>query len=100
MISSEDAQRRYIYIQQPTIAASGHSSQAFNTHFPHTVRTAETRACGDCHLTAADDNNAINDLYGTTGPVCLARNAACTSNSQCCSNNCRIRRNQSVGSCR
>jgi hypothetical protein len=58
MISSEDANRRLIYTQQPTVAASGHSSQAFNTHFPHTVRKKETKTCGDCHLTEADDNNA------------------------------------------
>lgn len=58
LISSEDALRRLLYIQQPTISAPGFSSQSFNTHFPHTVRTTETRTCDDCHLTSAGDNNA------------------------------------------
>ena len=58
LISSEDAQRRHIYMQQPTVSAPGFSSQAFNTHFPHTVRTTETKGCDDCHLTDAEDNNA------------------------------------------
>ncbi|MCB9832757.1 MAG: hypothetical protein H6807_09805 [Planctomycetes bacterium] len=58
LISSEDAQRRRIYGQIPTIAANGMSSQLFNTHFPHTVRTTETRQCGDCHVSENDDNNA------------------------------------------
>lgn len=58
MISSEDANRRLIYIQQPTISSPGYSSQAFNTHFPHTVRTTETRSCDDCHVSPAEDNNA------------------------------------------
>lgn len=58
MISSEDANRRLIYIQQPTISAPGYSSQAFNTHYPHTVRKTETRTCDDCHISANEDNNA------------------------------------------
>jgi hypothetical protein len=58
LISSEDAQRRIIYKQLPTVAGNGMSSQAFNTHFAHTVRTTETRTCSDCHLSEAEDNNA------------------------------------------
>ena len=58
VISSQDAQRQKIYGGVPTIAANGMSSQTFNTHFPHTVRTTETRACSDCHLSSAGDNNA------------------------------------------
>ena len=37
----------------------GFSSQAFAPHFPHTVRTTETKTCSDCHVSAANDNNAI-----------------------------------------
>jgi len=59
VLSSTNANREKIYIQQPPIAASGHSSQAINPHFPHTVRKAETRNCSDCHLSASGDNNAI-----------------------------------------
>ena len=58
VISSQDAQRQKIYGQVPTISANGMSSQVFNTHFPHTVRTKETRACGDCHVSGEEDNNA------------------------------------------
>jgi hypothetical protein len=59
VVSSTNANREHIYIQQPPISASGFSSQAFNPHFPHTERTSETKTCEDCHLSAQDDNNAI-----------------------------------------
>ncbi len=59
VLSSTDAFRQKIYIQQPPISASGFSSQAMNTHFPHTVRKTETRVCSDCHLSEDGDNNAI-----------------------------------------
>ncbi|WP_374414508.1 hypothetical protein [Novosphingobium colocasiae] len=59
VLSSTNANRERIYIQQPPIAASGFSSQAFAPHFPHTVRTTETKTCTDCHLSDQDDNNAI-----------------------------------------
>ena len=58
-LSSTNANREQIYIQQPPIAASGFSSQAFNPHYPHTERKTETKTCSDCHLSAAGDNNAI-----------------------------------------
>jgi hypothetical protein len=58
VISSTNALRDRIYIQQPPISAPGFSSQAFNPHVPHTVRTRETQGCGSCHLTKANDNNA------------------------------------------
>ena len=59
VLSSTNANREKIYIQQPPMAASGYSSQAINPHFPHTVRKTETRNCSDCHLSADGDNNAI-----------------------------------------
>ena len=59
VLSSTNANRERIYIQQPPIAASGFSSQAFNPHFPHTVRKTETKTCSDCHLSKDGDNNAI-----------------------------------------
>ena len=58
VLSSTNINRERIYVQQPPIAASGFSSQAFAPHFPHTVRTQETKTCTDCHLSAANDNNA------------------------------------------
>lgn len=59
VLSSTDANRQKIYVQQPPISSSGFSSQAMNPHFPHTVRKTETRVCSDCHLSEEGDNNAI-----------------------------------------
>jgi hypothetical protein len=59
VVSSTNANREHIYVQQPPISASGYSSQAFNPHYPHTERTAETKTCDDCHLSERGDNNAI-----------------------------------------
>jgi hypothetical protein len=58
VLSSTNAFRQRIYIQQPPISAPGYSSQAFNPHVPHTVRKHETMKCGDCHISEANDNNA------------------------------------------
>jgi hypothetical protein len=59
VLSSTNANRERIYIQQPPIAASGFSSQAFAPHYPHTERKTETKTCSDCHVSRANDNNAI-----------------------------------------
>ncbi|MBS0417465.1 MAG: hypothetical protein JSR66_07110 [Proteobacteria bacterium] len=59
VLSSTNANRERIYVQQPPIAASGFSSQAFNAHYPHTERKVETKTCDDCHLSGSNDNNAI-----------------------------------------
>lgn len=59
VLSSTNVNRERIYVQQPPISASGFSSQAFAPHFPHTVRITETKTCSDCHVSAANDNNAI-----------------------------------------
>ncbi|MSP87723.1 MAG: hypothetical protein EXQ92_02755 [Alphaproteobacteria bacterium] len=68
ILSSTNINRERIYIQQPPIAASGFSSQAFAPHYPHTERKTETKTCTDCHLSQAGDNNAIMAqllLHGT-----------------------------------
>ncbi len=59
ILSSTDANRQQIYIQQPPTSSAGYSSQAFAPHFPHTVRTKETKDCKDCHVSRENDNNAI-----------------------------------------
>ena len=59
LLSSTNINREKIYIQQPPIAASGFSAQAFAPHFAHTVRTTETKTCNDCHVSKDNDNNAI-----------------------------------------
>ena len=68
VLSSTNANRERIYVQQPPISSIGFSSQAFAPHFPHTVRTAETKQCSDCHLANSGDNNAVMAqlmLFGT-----------------------------------
>ncbi|MBI1778212.1 MAG: hypothetical protein HYR63_22985 [Proteobacteria bacterium] len=68
ILSSTNINRERIYAQQPPIAASGYSSQAFAPHYPHTERRVETKTCTDCHVSAANDNNAIMAqllLHGT-----------------------------------
>jgi hypothetical protein len=59
VLSSTNANREHIYVQQAPISASGFSSQAFNPHYPHTERKTETKTCDDCHLSGNNDNNAI-----------------------------------------
>ena len=58
VLSSTNANREHIYVQQPPIAASGYSSQAMNPHFPHTTRKTETKTCSNCHLSEDGGNNA------------------------------------------
>ncbi|HET6604139.1 MAG TPA: hypothetical protein VFG21_07985 [Xanthomonadaceae bacterium] len=68
VLSSMNANRERIYIQQPPVSAAGYSSQAFAPHYPHTERRTETKTCTDCHLSAENDNNAIMAqllLHGT-----------------------------------
>ena len=68
LLSSTNINREKIYIQQAPIAASGFSSQAFAPHYPHTERKTETKTCSDCHVSQANDNNAIMAqllLHGT-----------------------------------
>jgi len=57
-VSSQNANREWIYSQQQTVSAEGYSGISFSSHFPHTVRTTETKGCTDCHLSENNDNNA------------------------------------------
>jgi hypothetical protein len=59
VLSSTNINREHIYVQQPPVSSAGFSSQAFSPHYPHTERRTETKTCTDCHLSAANDNNAI-----------------------------------------
>ncbi len=58
LVSSQNANREWLYYTQQTISAAGFSGQAFSTFVPHTVRAKETKQCSDCHVSAANDNNA------------------------------------------
>ncbi len=58
LVSSQNANRDWLYYTQQTISAPGFSGQAFSTFVPHTVRARETKQCSDCHVSAQNDNNA------------------------------------------
>jgi len=58
MVSSQNANREWIYSQQQTVSSEGYSGIAFSTTFPHSVRGHETRTCTDCHVSDKNDNNA------------------------------------------
>jgi hypothetical protein len=58
LVSSQNANREWLYYQQQTISTPGLSGQAFSTFVPHTVRARETKECSDCHVSGANDNNA------------------------------------------
>src|SRR5580658_5604670 len=58
LVSSQNANRDWLYYTQQTISAPGFSGEAFSTFVPHTVRARETKQCTDCHVSAARDNNA------------------------------------------
>ena len=59
VVSSQNANREWVYSQQQTFSAEGYSGQAFNPHFPHTTSSVgTTKNCADCHLSRANDNNA------------------------------------------
>jgi len=59
LVSSQDANRQWLYTQQQTVSAEGFAGTSFSPYFPHTVRTTETKQCSDCHLSNSGDNNAI-----------------------------------------
>lgn len=58
LVSSQNANRDWLYYTQQTVSAPGSSGQAFSTFVPHTVRSTETKRCTDCHASQAGDNNA------------------------------------------
>jgi hypothetical protein len=58
VVSSQNANRNWIYQTQQTVSAPGFSGEAFSTYVPHTVRGKETRGCTDCHVSSRGDNNA------------------------------------------
>lgn len=58
LVSSQNANRDWLYYTQQTVSAPGFSGEAFSTFVPHTVRATETKQCSDCHVSAANDNNA------------------------------------------
>jgi hypothetical protein len=58
VVSSQNANRGWLYYGQQTVSSEGLSGQAFSTYVPHTVRAKETKTCSDCHVSANGNNNA------------------------------------------
>ena len=72
VVSSQNANREWVYSQAQTVQREGYSGQAFNPHFPHTTSgVGTTKNCTDCHLSKSNDNNAwMTQLLGFgTGTV-------------------------------
>jgi hypothetical protein len=58
VVSSQNANRDWLYYTQQTVSAEGYSGFGFSTYYPHTVRSRETKMCTDCHVSEKNDNNA------------------------------------------
>ena len=58
VVSSQNANRDWLYNTQQTVSAEGYSGFAFSPYYPHTVRARETKQCADCHVSENSDNNA------------------------------------------
>ncbi len=58
VVSSQNANRDWLYYMQQTISAEGFSGFGFSPYYPHTVRAKETKTCTSCHVSQAGDNNA------------------------------------------
>jgi len=81
--SSTNINRERIYVQQPPISAAGFSSQAFAPHFPHTRAADRDQDCSDCHLSAANDNNANHGAADAAGHHISSISSACIAGSGC-----------------
>ncbi len=58
VVSSQNANRDWLYYMQQTISAEGFSGFGFSSYYPHTVRARETKTCTSCHVSRSGDNNA------------------------------------------
>lgn len=58
LVSSQNANREWIYHQQQTVSSGGLAGTAFSSFVPHTVRGKETKQCVDCHRSPDKNNNA------------------------------------------
>ena len=62
VVSSQNANREWVYSQQQTFSAEGYSGQAFNPHFPHTTSgVGTTKNCTDCHLSKSERQQRLDD---------------------------------------
>lgn len=58
VVSSQNANRDWLYYMQQTVSAEGFSGFGFSSYYPHTVRAKETKTCTGCHVSESGDNNA------------------------------------------
>ena len=58
IVSSQNANRDWLYNTQQTVSTEGYSGFSFSPYYPHTVRARETKQCADCHVSKNNDNNA------------------------------------------
>lgn len=58
LVSVYNRNRDNVVHEQPTISGAGYSGFSYTPNPPHTIRKAEVRDCEDCHVSAANDNNA------------------------------------------
>ncbi len=58
VVSSQNANRDWLYNTQQTVSTEGYSGFSFSPYYPHTVRARETKQCADCHVSKNNDNNA------------------------------------------
>jgi hypothetical protein len=59
-VGSYNNNRESIYVQQQTVSSEGLSGIAFSTNVPHTTSgKGTTKMCSDCHVSLANDNNAL-----------------------------------------
>jgi hypothetical protein len=80
LVSSQNANREWLYNTQQTVSAEGFSGQAFSTFVPHTVRARNQavhrlprlrrarQQCLDVHA-----SSARHELFEFHGPLCLRR---------------------------
>ena len=60
VVSSQNANRDWLYYWQQTVSAEGFSGQAFSPYVPHTVRAKETKSCTDCHVSNDDRQQRLD----------------------------------------
>src|SRR5204863_298613 len=67
VVSSQNAQRDWLYYQQQTVSVEGFSGEAFSPYVPHTVRAKETKECTDCDVAQIDNKDFSEKIV--TAPV-------------------------------
>ncbi len=67
VVSSQNANRDWLYNTQQTISSAGFSGFAFSTYYPHTVRGRETKGCTDCHVSRRRRQQRVDGAASDAG---------------------------------